>query len=891
MIGLDSKKLSPDDWLKKIKSDSNHLGKLKVFFGYAAGVGKTYAMLEEAHEQVLLGRKVLVGYIEPHTRPDTISLLKGLDVLPTKSFNYKGINLFDFDLDEALNRHPDLVLVDELAHTNPLSSRNKKRYQDIEELLKAGIDVYTTVNVQHIESLNDIVEEITGIEVKETVPDVFFNDSSLKVIDIEANELLERLKLGKIYQKEATSRALKNFFIPENLKLLRGLAIQKAADHIMLSEGRDSQKVIGIESRFLSLILDEDIALTKRTLRWTARISQLLRARWYVLNIQNKNGEKNNSDLISLAGKLGAEVITIESYDLIETISSFVKLQGITDLVIGKNVTLPWWKKLFRVPLEDKLFEDLKETEIHILPYSKKSVDTKKRVELTWSRFFEGKVFKDLCITLLLVGLTTILSFSLFGSGFGDQNIIILYLLTVILIARLTTGYVWSLVASALTVIFFNWFFVYPLHSLTVLKEGYPFTLIFMLVVALLVSNIVVRMKASVVSANRKEHQIQFLYELNRRYLFTNQLMEVLQITATYLSNSLACDVYIYDETLENIAKSLKNKKRKNSYLDKIEEIGIAHWSAVNQKEAGKETDTLSGAKGRYFPVILKGKTVAIISILDNDQTLELSEENLSFVRLVSVQMAIAIEQKLLQREKEMILVDKEREKTKGNLLRAVSHDLRTPLTAISGSVEMILNDVDESKLPQDEKRNLLSGIKKDTEWLLRMIENLLSITRINTQKMAVTTSQEVLDDILSAAIQRTKKYYHNIPLEIILPEENFFVEVDPILIEQVFFNLLENSIRYSNEQSTIQLIVEKNGRYVDIHFINQGKEQDVAYLNKIFDNDENETTIDSKKGLGIGLSIVKTIISAHNGKIFALSTDKGLIDVTVELIRTKGTI
>lgn len=881
--------MSADDWLKQVKSEGKYSGKLKVFFGYAAGVGKTYAMLEEAHDQIKLGRKVVVGYVEPHTRPETTKLLDGLNLLPKKKYDYKGIQLEDFDLDGALMCHPDLILVDELAHTNPETARNKKRYQDIEELLKAGIDVYTTMNVQHIESLNDVVEEMTGIEVKETVPDIFFSESSLKVIDIAAEELLERLRLGKIYKKENTDRALQNFFIPEKLNLLRGLAIQKAADHITINENKELSKLTTIDGKFLSLILGDEVALTKRTLRWTARLSQLLRVHWIALNIKTEDSEDDHPELVKLAEKLGAEVITIESYDLVETMVSFIKLQGITDLVLGKKVSQPWWKKIFRTPIEDKLFDELNQTEIHLLPYDEKEL----RYQNDWlaiSKKLAGKFrFRDLTITLVLLAITTAISLTLFGSGFGDQNIIILYLLMVISISRITRGYLWSTLSSIFSVVFFNWFFVYPYHSLTVLKEGYPFTLVFMLVVGLIVSNIMVRMKASAISATRKERQIQMLYDLNRKYLVTNHLLEVLQITATYLSDNLKRDVFIYNHDFEDIMKSLATPKEQSVYLENKEEAAIAHWSFINQKEAGRGTDTLSGAKGRYFPVTLKGETVAVIGVGTSADRELLSEDNLSFIRLVVVQMAIAIEQKMLQQEKEFIHTEKEKEKTKGNLLRAVSHDLRTPLTGISGSVELILNDDEKKKLSQDEKRKLLVGVKKDSEWLLRMIENLLSITRIDTQKMAVATSEEVLDDILSAAIQRIKKYYPTIELDVSLPAELILVQVDPILMEQVIFNLLENSVRYRQEGTKIYLNVEKVKNNVRIHVINEGKESDVEYLNKLFENNDHDSVVDSKKGLGIGLSIVKTIVSAHSGEIYAKLKKGSLIDVTVEIKEGTG--
>lgn len=340
-------------------------GRLRVYFGFAAGVGKTYAMLAEAQELSVLGKDIVVGYIEPHDRPDTNQLLEGLPQIPLKEVTYKGLTLSEPNIDAIIKRQPEIVLIDELAHSNAPGSRNRKRYQDIEELLNAGINVHTTINVQHIESLNDIVEEVTGIEVKETVPDTFFQQATLKVIDVEPDELIDRLAQGKIYADENAKRALQHFFIPKKLEQLRGLAIQRASDHI----NRVIGKTNGVQSKLITIVQDAFPKMAEKSIRWTARLAQGLGAEWIVLYIRSDDRLQGTNDL---AEKLGAEVVVIEEDHSFETIVEYAKLVGATDLIIGKNLAKPWTERLFSEELDVRLLKRLPETELHLIPYKEK---------------------------------------------------------------------------------------------------------------------------------------------------------------------------------------------------------------------------------------------------------------------------------------------------------------------------------------------------------------------------------------------------------------------------------------------------------------------------------------------------------------------------------------
>lgn len=826
-------------------------GRLRVFFGFAAGVGKTYGMLAEAHELLLMGKNVVVGYVEPHERPDTNRLLEGLPQIPPKKIHYKEILLNEPDIDEIIRQKPEIVLIDELAHTNAIGSRNRKRYQDVDELLNAGIDVFTTVNVQHIESLNDIVEEVTGIEVKETVPDTFLQQATIKVIDVEPDELIERLEQGKIYANENAKRALQNFFIPQKLDQLRGLAIQRASDHI----NRISGKRTGIQNKLLTVVNDTFPKMTEKCIRWTARLAQGLGAEWTVIQVRLQDDTPTN---IPLAEKLGAEVISIEEEDSFETIVEFAKMTGVTDIIMGKNLRQPWYEKLFTEAFDDRLLRRLSDTELHLIPFN----EEKHSLFFKTRKVIEGGG-KDLGIAIGGVFLATIVTELMKYIHVGDQNLMLVYIFFILLVARTTSGYFWSALSSILSVLSFNWFFVAPLYSLTVYKQGYPITLVIMFVVALMISNLMVRLKKQAESAMEKEHQMEILYELNKQYVLAESRQQILDISATYLSRLLEREVIIFDRQAK--LESNHRVDQRPSLLDTKDEAAVAFWSAKNQKEAGNGTDTLIGAKGFYLPIVASGKTLAVLGI-ERNAGLELENDQLNYLKLVLTQIAVILEQTELKDEKEQVELENEREKVRSNLLRAVSHDLRTPLTVISGIAETLGAG---NELKEETRKKLLSDIQEESQWLIRMVENLLSITRINMDTMKVTKTAEPVEEIIEAVYKHLKKVYPEGQVAVQLPDDVIFIQADPILIEQALFNLVENAFRHGEKEQPVKLTVYQEQGQTVFEIENHG-EIPLKQFQKIQSNlsSANEVSVDSKNGLGIGLSIVKTIIHAHNGKM-----------------------
>ena len=837
--------------MEKKQMGDGRRGRLRVFFGFAAGVGKTYSMLSEAHELLLMGKHVVVGYIEPHDRPDTNCLLEGLPQIPPKKILYKQMLLAEPDIDQIIQQKPEIVLIDELAHTNAEGSRNRKRYQDVDELLNAGIDVFTTVNVQHIESLNDIVEEVTGVEVKETVPDTFLQQATIKVVDVEPEELIDRLEQGKIYASESAKRALQNFFIPQKLDQLRGLAIQRASDHI----NRISAKTIRIQSKLLTVVNDAFPKMTEKSIRWTARLAQGLGAEWTVIQVRTQENTPTN---IPLAEKLGAEVISIEEDNSFETIVEFAKLTGVTDIIMGKNLRQPWYEKIFIEAFDDRLLKRLNDTELHLIPFK----EEKQSLFLRTRKVIEGGG-KDLVIALGGVFLATIVTELMQYIHIGDQNLMLIYIFFILLVARTTSGYFWSSLASILSVLSFNWFFVEPLYSLTVYKQGYPITLLIMCLVAILISNLMVRLKKQAENSMEKEHQMELLYELNKQYVLADNRNQILDISATYLSRLLEREVILFDSQAK--VESVHCISGKPSILSTKDEAAVAFWTAKNQKEAGNGTDTLIGAKGFYLPIIASGRTLAVLGI-ERNAGLDLENNQLNYLKLVLTQLAVILEQTELKNEKERVEMENEREKVRSNLLRAVSHDLRTPLTVISGIAETLSNSAD---LKETTRQKLLADIQDESQWLIRMVENLLSITRINMDTMKVNKTAEPIEEIIEAVYQHLKKVYPEGQVEISLPSEVTFIQADPILIEQALFNIVENAFRHGEEKQPVKLTVYQKNDQTVFEIENDG-EIPLKQFEKIQTNlsSTSEVPVDSKNGLGIGLSIVKTIIHAHNGKM-----------------------
>ncbi|MBC3889769.1 DUF4118 domain-containing protein [Acetobacterium paludosum] len=886
MVDFSDKRPNPDDILEDLSSNlENGKGRLEIFFGYAAGVGKTYAMLDDAQEQMKSGVDVLVGYIEQHTRPETIQLLSGLPVLPPKIIEYRNIQLKEFDLDAALKRKPKLILVDELAHTNAPGVRNKKRYQDVEELLNAGIDVFTTVNVQHLESLNDIVENITRISVQETIPDYIFNNADkIKLIDIEPEELLNRFESGKIYRQERTEKALENFFTKENLRLLREIAMRKVANRISYANQNEphlSPKMANIK---LLVCISASPSSTK-CIRWTERTAEAFHAPWTAVYVETMESDyftdlekQSIRDNLALAERLGAEIVTLNGYDIATVIAEYARLSGITNIVIGKSRNKKTIGNLFKSSLEDQLIEMLASIEIHIIPgnmprhstsqYKRRRMRIGKNLYLSWQDAFK---------TVGLLMIATLFSWGINTLNIGNQNIIMVYILSVQVISRITMGYVYGIAASVLSVLTFNFFFTVPYFTFHSIQKGYPITFFIMLLVALITSALTVRIKTHVRLAVEKEHRTEILYEINKKLLASNDLDGTVMLVNEYMVKVFGRSSILYTQDpvnslTENFLQSPSDPDA--SFLLSKDERAVAHWVFMNKKSAGAGSDTLMGAGAFYMPIVSSSKVLGVIGLSCANG--KLNQNNRLFLRVIASQVEIALERHVLSNEQRRMTIESEKEKMRSNLLRAISHDLRTPLTGILGASSTIL----ENGINLDDETNkaLILNIKEESQWLIRMVENLLSVTRINQEPMNVTKTPEAAEEILAEACSHIHKWFPIRKISVKVPDDLLMVPMEGTLIEQVIINLLENAIKHSPEDSIIKVEAKKLGNNAVFEVSDNGSGISDEEFPNLFEEyvHQKKRSADSSRGMGIGLSICKSIIKAHNGKIDAENKKNG---------------
>lgn len=873
----------PESLLSKVTKDEEKLkrGQLKIFFGYAAGVGKTYSMLESAHNLKNSGVDVVVGYIEPHSRKETLELIEGLEVLNLKEIKYKNIALKEFNLDLALKRNPEVILVDELAHTNAKSCRHNKRWQDIEELLSAGIDVYTTVNVQHLESLNDIIEIVANVCVKETIPDKLIDLSSqLELVDVEPDVLLERFNQGKIYKKEQAKKAQENFFTKDNLIALRELALRKTAQKVnkeveinRLSKGETSV----IPTSDTVLVCISPSPSSAKLIRTASRISQASLSKIIAIYVKNPNNDNISREAkkqleinLELAKKLGAEVVLLHGDNMVEDILRFSKIRNVTKIIIGrKHRKHSLLSRLMKKDIVDELIDEADYIDIHVIPYKgekgKKYESKKDKTLIDKFKVSLNEIIKLIVITLFITCIAYMLSYM----GFIQENIYLTYILGVALVSICTTGYGAGIISSILNVLLLNYLFTKPLYTLDIDDTNYIITLIVFCIVGIITSTLTSRIQQQVDIYSKREQNTQMLYNVSRSFLRLSDKEEIIKTGLEFLSIGLNRNVvcYLKDKKNKNLKlyKNIKDIKNEDLFISNSEKA-VATWVLNNETIAGSCTDTLPGSRGFYMPIVGINETLGVIGISCINEKVD--NEDICFIEAVIAQMAISIDREILSEGQKEASLEIESERLRSSLLRAISHDLRTPLAGISGAVSTIIKnkDVIDDKIIDD----LLNGIYEDAGWLIRLVENLLSMTRIDEGKLEVEKNLEMVEEVISHSLHHIKKRIQDINIKIEIPQEILFVPMDAKLIEQVLINLIDNSIKYSKKDCEITIRVYEEQDYVAFEVIDNGYGICENVIENIFDRffTGEMKYSDSRKGVGLGLSICKSIVNAHKGEI-----------------------
>ena len=880
--------------LKMVENEEGYLkkGKLKVFFGYAAGVGKTYAMLQEAHELKNNNVDVVVGYIERHTRKDTLELINGLEILSTRKVDYKGVEIDEFDLNSALERSPDVLLVDELPHTNPPRFRHKKRWQDIEELLDAGINVYTTLNVQHLESLNDVIASITGVFVKETVPDYIVDKADkIELIDIATSDLRKRFDEGKIYKKENVDKAKSNFFTDDNLKALRELSLRKTADTVnsvvqisRLSKGNIN--ILPTKEKIVACISSSPSSST--VIRNAARMASSFKTEWIALYVGNLNSKtmtdeekKRLREHINLAERLGAIVEMIHGDDIVEAIIKFCNYRNVTKIIIGRNVSSKKaLLKINRKDIVDKLIEKVKHIEVHVIPTSIKPMPKKIKFNIKDKTLRDKLYFskRDIIIAITFSLLATTIAIIINYWGFAEANILLVYILAILFISVNTKGYAIGIIFAFINVICFNFFFTHPKLTLQFDDPTYLVTFPFFVLVATITSTLTTRIKEQADIFEKREEAAQMLYQISRSFINLSGEENIINTGITHLAQGLRRDTICFEAkkgilTGNYIIKNINNNFRQEQ-LSNEKNFEIAYWVLNNRKRAGRGTDTHNGSEVYYIPIIVKEKIFGVLGVyFGND---DVDKDDMSLIEAVVAQMSLALDREELVKEKEETKLEFEREQLRSNLLRAISHDLRTPLTGIAGSSNLILSSYDE--LSREVMIDLVKEINNDSEWLIRLVENLLSMTRIESGKLEIKKNPEIVEEILSESIQHLKSRLNNHKLTVDIPQDVLFVPMDGKLIEQVIINLVDNAVKYTPEGSVVKIKVygNKNNVYFEISDNGPGiNKNDIDHLFETFYKG-NKNNADSRRGVGLGLAICKSIVLAHGGDIKVRNNEAG---------------
>lgn len=860
-------------------------GKLKIFFGYAAGVGKTYAMLREAQEVKELGKDIIIGYIEPHARAETMSLTKGFEAIRTKIVNYRGVNIREFDIDKALERKPEIILVDELAHTNVKGQRNRKRWQDIEELLEAGIDVYTTLNVQHIESLNDVVANITRICVRETIPDKVFDEADkVEIIDIEPDELLKRFSDGKIYKKEQVKRAFHNFFTKNNLYALREIALRRTADRVNneVESARLSKREITVmptSDKIMACIGPSPSS--QRIIRTAARMAEVYHSKWVALYVENTKSSKLTKEdkerlnfHFNLAEQLGGEVVTIYGDNIVDQIIQYAEFRNITKIIIGKN-----HKKTSKVfhfyakDIVDKLMDSNAYIDVYAIPnstYQKKRKSSLSNIKVSSS-------LRDFIKMAAIILITTVLGKIFDYIGFAEADVIMIFILGVIIVYVTTKGYFMGIISSIIAMLIFNYLFTEPRYSFQFYDKSYLATFPIMLIVSLVVGTLTNKIQAEAQNSIANEKRTQTLYRVSAKLLRASGDCDVISVGIKYISRLINRTIVGYLSNGGKLSTPFiynPEKGIKNDNLVGKDENASAYWTFLNGKESGSGTDTFYRAQGYYVPIKVQGKVLGVIGVSCAEGFLK--PEQKFIVETVTSQIAIALDREILSKQQETSKVEIERERLRSNLLRSISHDLRSPLAGIKGAVSTMLENGEF--ISEDTKQNLLEGMYDDTEWLIRLVENLLSMTKFDEGKMEIKKDIELVEEVVSEAVQRSSKYAKEHKIKVNVPEDVIMVPMDGSLIEQVIINLIDNAVKFSPKESTIEIKAYEKSDDVIFEVSDNGVGISEDILPYIFDRffTNGSKISDSRRGVGLGLAICKSIVEAHGGKIRAINKKGG---------------
>jgi two-component system sensor histidine kinase KdpD len=889
---MEGERPDPDRLLEEVKAAAARAqrGRLKIFFGASAGVGKTFAMLAAAQALRRSGTDVVVGLLETHGRTETAALLEGLEQLPPLMLDVQGAPIKEFDLDGALRRRPTLLLVDELAHTNAPGARHPKRWQDVDELLGAGINVYTTLNVQHIESLNDVVGQITGIRVSETLPDTFFETADeVELIDLSADELLKRLKEGKVYIPQQIERALDNFFKKGNLIALRELALRQTADRVdaQMREYREEKAIAPVWAageRIAVSIGSSDRG--ERLIRSAKRLADALDAEWHAVYVETPallrlpQAERNRIlEYLRLAEQLGARTAVLSGGSIADELLAYARDNNISRLVMGKPRRRGLARWLFGsvvdlvtdrlLGLELELVGD-PDAEREASAFADQLARTKSYLGIDRGKPASLKQrWPGYAVAVVITGAATALAWFLFGR-FSPTNLVMVYLLGVLVIAyRFGRGP--AIVASLLSVALFDFLFVEPYYSFAVSDTQYVLTFVVMLLVGLVISGLTASVRLQARVAQHRQARTEALYRMTRELSRANEPDEVMIIAVQHLSKVFEAQAVILRPEPGGTITYPKAQGVYGSYHGA--DLGVARWVFANRVPAGLGTHTLAGAEALYLPLLAAHKLVGVLAVLPSRPDRLLIPEQRHLLETFAGQIAVAIERVQLAVDAAALARKAETESMRNSLLNAISHDLRSPLAVLVGASSSLVTD---ERLSDAAKRDLAETIHEESKRMSTLVGNLLDMARLESGAVELARQWTPLEEIVGSVLSRLETMLAAHPVSVTLPPDLPLLNVDPVLIEQVFANLLENAVKYTPRGTRIEISAQRLSGRISVEVADSGPGIPPGEEGKLFDKFYRLKHEAAQSGVGLGLAICKAIIAAHGGSITAANRASG---------------
>lgn len=858
-------------------------GRLTLFLGAAPGVGKTYAMLMRARELRRQGADVVIGVVETHGRPETEALVAGLDILPRRRLRYQGRTLEDMDLDALLARRPGIALVDELAHRNAPGCRHERRWQDVMELLDAGIDVYATVNIQHLESLNDVVHEITGVRVAETVPDAVLDRlRDIRLVDLPTRELIERLNQGKVYMPEVATQALQAFFSPSNLAALRELAMQTAAERVD-SDLRDNHAARGLAGPVLRsrvLVAVDGGGQSEYLVRRARRIAERRDAPWTVVTVvtHDRRDAARQDELdraFSLARKLGGETETIRGADVVDALLDYAGRAGVSAILIGRTRERPI-ARAFNRTLTQRLLQRGAHYEITLV----NPPPVRARARQAWRQALTPPRGRDVLLAMAATAAAIALGWGA-QAWLGMDDLSMVFILAVLAVAA-RTGMTGAVVTAGLCFLGYTYFFIEPRETFQITARQGLVTVGAFLLAALLAGRLASALRAQVLALRAVNTHAAALESLGRQLASAADLGEVMRAGRDALQSALGGQVWIRIGEATGPAPA--------AALSAIDQRA-ADWSQQHGQPTGRGSDTLAGASWRFLPVRHDSGTLGVVGLLDaNGATREEHAARRLAEAMIDDIGQAALRTRLVA-DLQAARVGAETERLRSALLSSVSHDLRSPLAAMIGAASSLSSYADA--MPPEDRRGLLDTIKVEGERLDRYIQNLLDMTRLGHEGLALNRDWIGVDELLGSAARRLRRYQPEVQLEIDAPSALPEIWVHPALVEQAVFNVLENAAKFSPADAAVQVRASVAEGRLRIDVSDQGPGIPEAERERIFDMFYSVERGDrGRHGTGLGLTICQGMIGAHGGTVQAFPGPQGrgtTLRITLPLTQPPG--